>query len=406
MPPIPELSGDRQRTAHLIKALSVTGHVDLLVVKDRYAIDPSDEKRLRKQWNLLEVIENPRKKNTCAKTVYWGLALLHPLVSYLRHPHVYSRIKRVVAKGNYDLIVVRYYELAQFCGALSFKIPVALDMDDYEPERWESEASSDQVSRIRRWVLCRKARIVSRHIASHAKDYDLIWGANSSDSLRPGLQRLRALPNIPNLSPDPNRDQSRSFSSETEHPVLLVVSSQNKGNIKGILQFAQYCLPELLRKFPNLKLQVVGNGFEGTRAQELRQRPGVDVLGRVDDLSSLYHECTATIAPVAFGAGTSIKVLESFAYGRPCIMNRFASRGLEDFPRHILDQLNGDTIQGMTEKILGVLDGNPLELGDKCRSWVQQNRAPALSRKAVLEGLRSLKCWVTPRGSIHTRGRK
>ena len=112
----------------------------------------------------------------------------------------------------------------------------------------------------------------------------------------------------------------------------MVVSSNNPGNLEGILIFAKEVLPCLRESYPDLNLRIVGGPFPGSFLSIVSKLDGVVLLGRVDDLSVAYKDCLMSVAPVAYGAGTSIKVLESFSHGRLCVMNAFASEGLKACP--------------------------------------------------------------------------
>lgn len=91
-------------------------------------------------------------------------------------------------------------------------------------------------------------------------------------------------------------------------------------------------------------------------------------------MKPLYEECSLTVAPVAFGAGTSIKVLESFAYSRTCVMNYHASRGLEDLPAELRECLIANSIAEMSDLIEGVLQEKH-RIGRQCYGWICENRS-------------------------------
>lgn len=66
------------------------------------------------------------------------------------------------------------------------------------------------------------------------------------------------------------------------------------------------------------------------RAEAYGRVPGVRVLGTVPSVVPPYRACDFSIAPIWTGAGINIKVLESYAYGRTCVLTPFAYRGYED----------------------------------------------------------------------------
>ena len=58
-------------------------------------------------------------------------------------------------------------------------------------------------------------------------------------------------------------------------------------------------------------------------------RPGLEIVGAVDDLGPVFASARLTIAPLRYGAGLKGKVIESLAAGVPCIGTRIAYEGIE-----------------------------------------------------------------------------
>jgi glycosyltransferase involved in cell wall biosynthesis len=66
--------------------------------------------------------------------------------------------------------------------------------------------------------------------------------------------------------------------------------------------------------------------------------PGVVAKGYVENLETVYREAAFSVVPIFEGGGTKIKVLESLAYGRTCVVAEHSVRGHE----HVLK--DGDSI--------------------------------------------------------------
>ena len=67
--------------------------------------------------------------------------MVFPLSEYRRDCEFSTKVTKLVATGNYDSVVVRYFQLAMRAGVLDFGLPVYLDMDDYEPQRFVTRAN-------------------------------------------------------------------------------------------------------------------------------------------------------------------------------------------------------------------------------------------------------------------------
>jgi glycosyltransferase involved in cell wall biosynthesis len=60
----------------------------------------------------------------------------------------------------------------------------------------------------------------------------------------------------------------------------------------------------------------------------------VEILGLVEDLGVEYERALFTIAPIYWGGGTKIKVLESLGRGKTCVVTPHALYGLSPHIRH------------------------------------------------------------------------
>jgi hypothetical protein len=59
-----------------------------------------------------------------------------------------------------------------------------------------------------------------------------------------------------------------------------------------------------------------------------KPRPGVEAIGPVPNLGTVFDRVRLTVAPMAFGAGVKGKVLDSLAAGIPCVCTPIAAEGL------------------------------------------------------------------------------
>jgi glycosyltransferase involved in cell wall biosynthesis len=90
-------------------------------------------------------------------------------------------------------------------------------------------------------------------------------------------------------------------------------------NATGLLQFVERGWPRVVAGWPHAELRVVGQGASAALGAAVRNVPGVTVVGFVDDLSDELAGSRAVIAPIRFGGGTRLKVLEALAAGRPVV---------------------------------------------------------------------------------------
>ena len=73
------------------------------------------------------------------------------------------------------------------------------------------------------------------------------------------------------------------------------------------------------------RLTVVGTGAEFLAAS-LRDHPGIELIGAVDDVGPWLARAGLVVVPLRHGGGTRLKVLEALAWGRPVVST---SKGVE-----------------------------------------------------------------------------
>jgi len=102
----------------------------------------------------------------------------------------------------------------------------------------------------------------------------------------------------------------------------VFVASDNPFNLHGYVYFIRRVLPLVLQMVPDFKLMVAGGCCE-----RVCPTIGVELLGYVEDLTSLYRNSSLAICPVFGGTGQQIKIVEAMAHGLPVVaLQRPASR--------------------------------------------------------------------------------
>jgi glycosyltransferase involved in cell wall biosynthesis len=128
---------------------------------------------------------------------------------------------------------------------------------------------------------------------------------------------LRQLaPLLPVISVGVDFDIAEHESAPATAPVVLLVASDNKNNVKGLDDFLRFAWPLIRREVPDAELRVVGPVGETAEVSS----PGIRILGRVSDLSSAYAEARVVINPAVAGTGLKIKTVEALCHFRPIVL--------------------------------------------------------------------------------------
>lgn len=91
---------------------------------------------------------------------------------------------------------------------------------------------------------------------------------------------------------------------------------------------AREVVPLIRNQFPDVQLQLVGRGAPDA-LEELARLPGVNAVGEVESTAKCLQRSTLAVAPIRFGGGTRIKIIEAFASARPTVSTALGRHGLE-----------------------------------------------------------------------------
>ncbi|MEO6670919.1 MAG: glycosyltransferase family 4 protein [Ferruginibacter sp.] len=100
-------------------------------------------------------------------------------------------------------------------------------------------------------------------------------------------------------------------------------------NVQGLLWFYDSIWPAVKKKFPGLKLTIIGSGTAPAALALLKTDPSILFIGRVDDVKAYYDKAAVSIVPLKAGSGTRLKILESMNLGVPVISTSKGAEGIE-----------------------------------------------------------------------------
>src|ERR671924_359629 len=142
-------------------------------------------------------------------------------------------------------------------------------------------------------------------------------------------------------------------------------------DVRAWRRFEREVLPLVRRRLPHASLHVVGD--KPPVALRAGAADGVFVTGRVSDLAPYVERAAVVAAPIRFGGGMRVKVLEALAAGKPVVASSLAVEGLDVTDGDQL--LVAETDEEFAERIAHVLEDRELRahLGERARSWAREN---------------------------------
>lgn len=159
---------------------------------------------------------------------------------------------------------------------------------------------------------------------------------------------------------------------QTGLSLLFIGSLDWEANRSGLLWFLQEVWPILTDRYQDLKFVIIGRNPGKNLQQEVKQLQRVELLGFVDDVESFYAQSRVFLAPLLFGSGIKVKIVNALYRGIPVSTTSVGAEGL--------DVISGNEIfiankAGEMAKQIGIL------LEDEAKWTKFRNAGRALVRK-------------------------
>jgi glycosyltransferase involved in cell wall biosynthesis len=156
-----------------------------------------------------------------------------------------------------------------------------------------------------------------------------------------------------------------------DQSVLFVGNFVHPPNVDAADRLISVIFPLVRERVPTARLTVVGDNPPA----ELRARAGAGatVTGRVPDIVPFIERAAVVAAPLRFGGGMRVKVLEALAAGKPVVASPLAVEGLDVSDGDQL--LIAETDEAVADAIVRALNNRDLRarLGKGAWSWAREN---------------------------------
>lgn len=348
--PWPTSSGGQQRTFLLCKAIQQVADLHLLLLQPKPGPTASDIEVMQREFGLGDdgIVTIPRASR-------WQRLSNPGRHAFYHHDAVTRAVTGAADKLGCDTVVFRYLPLAsRSAGSHRTELTRLVDVDDVPSLRAATEATQERGLRAigRRWI----AASIRRWQKWATDQTDGGWVACDEDLGIIDDQRFTVLPNIPLQAWDEPVDASLCAQDPETRTVLFVGAMGYGINRQAMDWFTSQVWPIVVRERPDARLNIAGGGLDDGRRDAYAGIPGIRLLGFVDDLAAAYAASALSVVPISAGAGTKIKVLESYRYGRPVVVTSHSLRGYGHVLQDGRDLLVADEPGQMASAIVRLLD--------------------------------------------------
>jgi glycosyltransferase involved in cell wall biosynthesis len=350
--PWPMVSGTAIRVAHIVRALSQVGEVDLFLLSHwgtPAVTTVPEEEPVARFARAPRALRPNRARGLRTLQLEWLATSRLPFSVAMRD---YSAVRSAFlawARPRYDLAWIgrahSYVPLARHIVA-----PTIVDLDDLEDRKidaWLGVASDAKtlahgarrppgsVAVGRAWgslalnmANTRRWRALEQQIAGAV---DAVVVCSELDRQRFGMSNTVV---VPNAYVPPERPAGRLDPGEPP-TILLVGPLTYAPNADAARFLVKEVLPRLRVRLPEARVRLVG--YHDDRVEDLRRVDGVTVTGLVSDITAELARADVVAVPVRFGGGTRVKILEAFAHRIPVVSTTLGCEGIDaHHRRHLL----------------------------------------------------------------------
>jgi glycosyltransferase involved in cell wall biosynthesis len=333
--PWPAVNGYRLRLAAVVEALAGLGEVDLFVAVGG-GRDPEDCVPPSGLVARQLVVTQHERARTAA--TWWGwLTGSQPRRLYWADWGAARRALAQFGAPRYDCVWYAHLDSWEGFGGIASGRSV-VDLDNLEDEKlralrratgWGPGSAASRPSEAPRRAIDRvDERRWGRRQRAAATMVDRVVVCSELDRRRLGVANCDVVANgyEPPGGPMPIVSERRPAG-----PVLtLVALFSYEPNADAARWFVHDVLPAVRSRHPDASFQVVGRWPDPVPGW--LDAPGVDTVGEVADVRPFLERSDVCVAPVRYGSGTRVKILEAFAHGVPVVATTLGAEGIDARP--------------------------------------------------------------------------
>ena len=359
-------AGHRVTVATLIKSPQDAKHVEKLREKG-FAVIAVHISKFRLGFNALRTL----------------FGSLNPLQShFFWSPFLWGQLKQLIQTDPPDVIHVEHLRMAEYGLKLLPNEHIVWDAVDYLSSLYQ-QASQNVSNPLVRAIY----RLESKRLASYEPDLTARFPKTLVISAKD--QALFQLKH-----PQPERviyhpqglplNKELSGQLREENTLVITGTLNYHPNVTSVLYFVNEIFPLIRQKNPNVRLKLVGANPDSS-ILKLQADPAVEITGFVPSVLDYLGRASIALAPITYGSGIQIKVLEAFMTGTPLVATSAALRGLD--VQHEQEVWIADTPQAFADAVLDLLKDAELRarLGEAGRKYVVERHDLQATTQSLID---------------------
>ena len=327
--PLPLDQGQRVRVANLLAGCSRDFDVTLVGPPPE---DQADRAKVEEAYESVVWLGSVVPEGAWARLVNWWRSLL--AAPGVRRPDSVRRFRPLIAAldtldlSSYDLIWAERPHVARAVVAQSAR--TVIDLDDIEHRRMSRAAAFEAPTGIAgrlaasyrvalyRWIELSWSRRFLATIVCSEEDRHYLASH--------GVDNAMVIPNGINENSAPAGVTVRQRDASSPLRLVFLGNLAHPPNLDAIDCFVGNILPRLRAADPGVQFDVIGPGA----STEIRERfsGSANFLGFVANLAEALYRYDMLVAPIRYGGGTRVKLLDAMACAIPIVSTAPGAEGL------------------------------------------------------------------------------
>ncbi|MEO0438957.1 MAG: glycosyltransferase [Pseudomonadota bacterium] len=347
--PFPPQSGGKVKSLKLLEAMTERYAVTLaspLKLEDASYLDQFLERSPCTQ-HVHEPVQVPRSAKNLIASYIKG----QPLNVHRSHcPKLAAQVRELAPQ--HDLILLDHYEASIYLPN-DYQGTVIYHAHNAYHQLWNRYARlpGNPAVRLAAFVEAHRVRRAELGIAERA---DLVFAApNDAETLMQFGVAGDKIAHTYHLGDDSQLALPELRFEKTEKKLMYVGFLGWEANVVGLVWFLENVWPSLLENHPDLRFDIVGKNPDKRLKEAAAIYPGIQLHGFVEDLQEVYESARVSVAPLLFGSGMKVKVLDAMARGIPTVTTPVGAEGVEYVNnQHLAVATSAEEMASATLKLL------------------------------------------------------
>ena len=234
-------------------------------------------------------------------------------------------LRALLAENSYDLVQLDYWNLAELGNLCPHGIERCILLHDVQPNVLKQEAEL-ALCRLRKWQLRRAAKAARAFEGRALRGFPHVLTVTEHDAevyrkTLPSGSKVQCVPTLFDVSgvpvvPDPGGNK-----------LLFVGALIHRPNKDAVQYFVKEILPLIRAEAPDAEFVVVGRNVPASIRK--LETGCVRVTGPVPEVEPYLREAAVYVAPLRFGSGIKLKIIEALAHGKAVVTTPVGAEGIE-----------------------------------------------------------------------------